>query len=206
MLMFPAALMASNEVANQTIISENSGATGLVNQALANQPIANQPLVNPDVASPLANKMVSVQETLVSAAPALNTQDQLIQVSLSLVAVLVVIYALAWLIKRNRGIQGLTGLPMKTLAVLPMGVKEKIVLIEVGGKQILLGLTAHNINTLASFDEPILVIKDKNPKSFSDRLKDIMSQVKQDNAQEDSHKPFHKEQASSEKINPEKPS
>ncbi len=205
MLMFPAALMASNDVASKKIISGHSGPEGLVNQ-----PLTNQPLVNPDVASPLANKMVSVQDTLVSAAPSLNTQDQLIQVSLSLVAVLAVIYALAWFIKRNRGIQGLTGLPMKTLAVLPMGVKEKIVLIEVGGKQLLLGLTAHNINTLASFDEPILVIKDKNPKSFSDRLKDIMSQVKQDNAQEDSHKPFHKafhkERASSEKNTQEKPS
>ncbi len=184
MLMFPAAFLASNEVANKNVkhvVNEPSGTEGLMKQGLANQPLINQ-----DAASPLADKMLSVQETLVTAAPAMDTQDQLIQVSLSLVAVLAVIYALAWLMKRNRGIQGLTGLPMKTLAVLPMGVKEKIVLIEVGGKQILLGLTAHNINTLATFDEPILVIKDKNPKSFSDRLKDIMSQVQQDNTQPNS--------------------
>ncbi len=206
--MFPAALMASNEVANQKVphvVSGQSGTEGLVNQDLATPSLINPPLINQDVASPLVNKMISVQETLVSAPPVMNTQDQLIQVSLSLVAVLAVIYALAWFIKRNRGIQGLTGLPMKTLAVLPMGVKEKIVLIEVGGKQLLLGLTAHNINTLASFDEPILLIKDKNPKSFSDRLKDIMSQVKQDNAQACSQKEGLEKKASSENINPEKP-
>jgi len=116
-----------------------------------------------------------------AAPPLPSSQDQLIQVTLSLIAVLAVIYAVAWLIKRNRGVQGLSGLPMKTLAVLPMGVKEKIVLIEVGGKQILLGMTAHNINALATFDEPVLVIKEKHTKGFADRLKEIMSQVKQDN-------------------------
>jgi flagellar protein FliO/FliZ len=181
MLMFPAAFLASNDVVRQKtneVVSEPLGTEGLVDQGLA-----KTPLMSTDTISPFVNQELSVQETLATTAPALNTQDQLIQVSLSLVAVLIVIYALAWLIKRNRGVQGLASLPIKTLAVLPMGVKEKIVLIEVGGKQILLGLTAHNINTLASFDEPILVIKDKDPKSFSDRFKDIMTQVKQDSAQ-----------------------
>jgi len=129
----------------------------------------------------VATKATAVQEAVMNAPPLPSSQDQLIQVTLSLIAVLAVIYAVAWLIKRNRGVQGLSGLPMKTLAVLPMGVKEKIVLIEVGGKQILLGMTAHNINALATFDEPVLVIKEKNTKGFADRLKEIMSQVKQDN-------------------------
>ncbi len=152
MLMFSGALLASKEVAS-TEVTGNA----------------------------LATKATALQEAVMSAPPLASSQDQLIQVTLSLIAVLAVIYAVAWLIKRNRGVQGLTGLPMKTLAVLPMGVKEKIVLIEVGGKQILLGMTAHNINALATFDEPVLVIKEKNSKGFADRFKEIMSQVKQDN-------------------------
>ncbi|MEH6346607.1 MAG: flagellar biosynthetic protein FliO [Bermanella sp.] len=105
-----------------------------------------------------------------------NSEDQIIQVTLALSAILILIYAIAWFVKRYRGVQGLTGLPLKTLAVMPMGVKEKIVLIEVGGKQILLGLTAHNINTLATFDEPILQTEKAKSNNFSDRLKEIMSQ------------------------------
>ena len=66
-----------------------------------------------------------------------NSQDQLIQVTLALAAVLVLIYALAWFIKRSRGLQGMSQLHIKTVAVMPMGVKEKIVLIEIAGKQIL---------------------------------------------------------------------
>ena len=140
-----------------------------------------------EVANQALATTATVQDSVMAVPPLASSEDQLIQVSLSLVVVLAVIYAVAWLVKRNRGIQGLTGLPMKTLAVLPMGVKEKIILIEVGGKQILLGMTAHNINTLASFDEPILVIKDKNPKGFAERLKEIMSQVKQDNLVAEGH-------------------
>ncbi len=109
-----------------------------------------------------------------------SSEEQLLQVSIALVVVLAVIYSVAWIIKRNRGIQGLTGLPIKTLAVLPMGVKEKIILIEVGGKQILLGMTTHNINTLASFDEPIVEASGADKISFSDPLKDMMIQAKKD--------------------------
>ncbi len=107
-----------------------------------------------------------------------NSQDQLIQVTLALAAVLVLIYALAWFIKRSRGLQGMSQLHIKTVAVMPMGVKEKIVLIEIAGKQILLGMTAQNINTLASFDEPIIDTANKQSatKSFSERLKEILSQ------------------------------
>ena len=157
MLMFSGALLASKEVASKELVSNEIAGNGL------------------------ATKASAVQEAVMTAPPLASSQDQLIQVTLSLFAVLAVIYAVAWLIKRNRGVQGLSGLPMKTLAVLPMGVKEKIVLIEVGGKQILLGMTTHNINALATFDEPVLVIKEKNSKGFADRLKEIMSQVKQDN-------------------------
>ncbi len=86
------------------------------------------------------------------------------------------IYGAAWLVKRNKGFSPSAGIPMKTLSVLPMGVKEKIVLIEVGGKQILLGMTPHQINTLATFDEPIIDTTLQNDKPFSVRLKEMLNQ------------------------------
>ncbi len=124
-------------------------------------------------AQALASVPVAAASALPS--PALpSSSEQLVQVSLALIAVLFVIYAIAWLLKRNNSLNGLVNLPMKTVAALPMGTKEKIVLIEVGGKQILLGLTAHNINTLATFDEPIIDTTLKSHKPFSSRLKEMM--------------------------------
>ena len=81
---------------------------------------------------------------------------------------------------------------MKTLGVLPMGVKEKIILVEVGGKQILLGMTASNINTLATFDEPIVEEKSNNVGSFSQKLKDILQQQ---NKNSDTKKVSHEDNA-----------
>lgn len=116
-----------------------------------------------------------------SATPIVNpavpsSQDQLIQVSLALVVVLALIYAVAWFVKRKQGLNGYSQIPMKTLGVLPMGIKEKIILIEVGDKQILLGMTPHTINTLATFDEPILTYKEKDSESFAHKLKNILAQ------------------------------
>ncbi len=174
MLLLSAALLAGKELAGNTLASAEL--------AIKNQ--VNNIAVNPLLSDQVTSNVSAVKNAVISAPPLASSGDQLIQVSLSLMAVLAVIYAVAWFIKRNRGIQGITGLPMKTLAVLPMGVKEKIILIEVGGKQILLGMTAHNINNLATFDEPILVLKDKHTKGFAERLKEIMSQVKQDNTRD----------------------
>lgn len=121
--------------------------------------------------------LAAAQAAPVLASPGIpNSQDQLIEVSIALAMVVALIYAIAWFIKRKQGVHGLSNIPMKTLGVLPMGVKEKIILVEVGEKQILLGMTASSINTLATFDEPIVEEKHPSVSSFSQKLKDILSQ------------------------------
>ena len=104
-----------------------------------------------------------------------NSQDQLIEVTLALIAIIVLIYGIAWIIKRNRGLVPSAGVPMKTLGVLPMGVKEKIILVEVGDKQLLLGMTQQSINTLATFDDPIIDSSASKDVPFATRLKEILN-------------------------------
>jgi flagellar protein FliO/FliZ len=119
-----------------------------------------------------------------------DTSDQIIDVTLALALVVGLIYGAAWLFKRSKGLSQSTGIPMRTLSVLPMGVKEKIVLVEVGGKQILLGMTPHQINTLATFDEPIVDTSLQNDKPFSSRLKEML---KKDSLQVQGHERGAKE-------------
>ncbi len=123
-----------------------------------------------------AQALAQAESVPALAAPMTSSQDQLIQVCLALMAVLALIYALAWFVKRKQGVHGMGNLAMKTVAVLPMGVKEKIILVEVGGKQILLGMTPSNINTLATFDEPIISTQAQSSVSFAQKLKDILHQ------------------------------
>lgn len=72
-----------------------------------------------------------------------------------LVFILAIIFALAWFVKRVGQGGVLANNTLKIAAALPLGTRERLVLVDVGGKQLLLGMTPHTINTLHVFDEPI---------------------------------------------------
>ncbi|MFZ5605241.1 MAG: flagellar biosynthetic protein FliO [Pseudomonadota bacterium] len=74
------------------------------------------------------------------------------QMVLGLAAVLAVIFALAWLARRFNlsGVGVTTG--MRVLGALAVGPKEKILMVEVEGKRLLLGVTAHQISLLQTWD------------------------------------------------------
>ncbi len=56
---------------------------------------------------------------------------------------------LSWWLKHTKQHKPLLGTPlMKTIAIMPLGQKEKIVLMELGDTWLILGMTAHSINTL----------------------------------------------------------
>lgn len=80
----------------------------------------------------------------------------LTQVFLGLLLVVGTILALAWLSRRLSGALPGNGKFMKILAVLPLGTREKIVLVEVGGQQLILGVTPGQINTLQVLAQPIV--------------------------------------------------
>lgn len=126
-----------------------------------------------DVAASTVQKTVEKGAEVLPHMP--NTSDQIITILFALIAVIAMIYAIAWLAKRKQMVAGTGRLPMKTLAVMSMGVKEKIVLVQVGDQQLLLGLTAHSINTLATFDEPIMQEGETNSPEFAQRLKQVFS-------------------------------
>ncbi|WP_299774330.1 flagellar biosynthetic protein FliO [uncultured Pseudoteredinibacter sp.] len=97
----------------------------LAEQAAVEQPIANMP----------------------------SASTQLLQVFVALGFVLAIIYALAWFLKRFSNQSSLSASPIKVLNSTSMGTREKLVLAEVNGQQILLGVTAHSINALHSFEQ-----------------------------------------------------
>ena len=83
-----------------------------------------------------------------------NAMDAL-SVSLGLIFILAIIFFLAWLM-RKAGYSNMSGQGnLKIIATLNLGQKEKISLIEVGEQQLLVGITATQINTLHVLDEPL---------------------------------------------------
>lgn len=100
----------------------------------------------------------------------------MVQVLLGLLFVIGLVFALAWLLKRV-GQGSLVGSrQMKIVASLPLGTRERLALVEVGGQHILLGITPTSINTLHVFDEPVdLDSSGEDGSDFANKLKDILS-------------------------------
>jgi flagellar protein FliO/FliZ len=92
-----------------------------------------------------------------------------------LLFVVAVIFAAAWALRRY-GATGLTGgQHMKVLSVLPVGPREKVVLVDVAGKQMLLGVTPNNVNQLHYFDRPIVDSEAIKSSEFANKMKQFLN-------------------------------
>ncbi|MBF7072379.1 flagellar biosynthetic protein FliO [Glaciecola sp. MH2013] len=84
----------------------------------------------------------------------LQNPTSILSIFLSLLLVIAIIFAFAFIARRFNVTQAGNG-QMKVVASMSAGAKEKIMVIDVGGEQFLLGVTAHNINQLGKLDKPL---------------------------------------------------
>ena len=94
-----------------------------------------------------------------SATTAPKTQSSVaaLQVVLGLVVVVVAIFLLAWLVKRVAP-GNLTGNKhMRVISYLMLSNREKAVLVQVGDKQLLIGVAPGRVSTLCEFEQPVVV-------------------------------------------------
>ncbi|MGL4612957.1 MAG: flagellar biosynthetic protein FliO [Shewanella sp.] len=83
-----------------------------------------------------------------------------------LLLVLLLIFALAYLLRRLNLVPTHHN-ALKTLAVTSLGQKERLVLVQVGGQQYLLGVSAQQVNLIDKLAEPIEI----ESVSFADKLR-----------------------------------
>ncbi|KTD16506.1 flagellar biosynthetic protein FliO [Legionella jordanis] len=97
---------------------------------------------------------------------------ELIRVMAGLLLVVGVIVFLSWLLKRLNRVNFGSSNAFKVIASMNLGTREKIMLLNVGKRYLLLGITAGSINTLHDFGEELpsgFLLNDKG--SFSEFLK-----------------------------------
>jgi flagellar protein FliO/FliZ len=103
--------------------------------------------------------------------------SNIIQVTLGLFVVLMIIIGLAWFARRFGNFKSAAYGDLKIIGGLHMGAREKIVLVQVGGKQLLLGVAPGSIRTLHELETPLTDKEedDHQPPRFSDRLASILN-------------------------------
>jgi flagellar protein FliO/FliZ len=85
-----------------------------------------------------------------------SSTSGLLRVVVALLIVLAAVLAAARFTKRVRGFSGGANAGLEVLGQLPLGARERAVLIRVGERQLLIGVAPGNVRTLHVFDEPLL--------------------------------------------------
>lgn len=116
------------------------------------------------------------QDVATPSLPAPVGSGDILSVGASLILVIAAIVLCGWLYSRSQGLRIRSGGIINIIATQPLGPKERILLIEIADKQLVVGMTASQVSTLHVFDEPVL----KRPPNshdrgnFADRLKTIL--------------------------------
>ena len=120
--------------------------------------------------------------TPIAAAPVIGSGigGQLTQLVLGLLLVLGLIFALAWLLRRVQQAGPRQGQVIELISSRALGARDRLVLVQVGNEQILLGLTPGRITPLHVLKEPVQVPGPAQPvtSEFAKRLMDVLGQQK----------------------------
>ncbi len=96
------------------------------------------------------------------------------QLTLGMVAVLGLMLGLAWILKRTGKFQMAAGGSLKILGGLSMGTRERVVLLQVGETQLLVGVAPGRVQTLHVLDQPLQAQDQPAGGGFADQLGRMM--------------------------------
>ena len=86
----------------------------------------------------------------------LTSMNNLLQVTLGLFIVLALILATAWVVRRSGAARGLMNGQLRVLGALSMGQRERVVLVQVGETQLLVGVAPGQVRMLHVLDKPVV--------------------------------------------------
>ena len=99
----------------------------------------------------------------------------ILNLGISVVIIVGVVVGLGWLYSRVRINGGAGSNAITILASRGLGPKERLFIVEAGNKQLLVGMTASSIQTLHTFDRPVVADEVvRNERGFADRLRSVI--------------------------------
>lgn len=131
------------------------------------------------IAESVAGQAVGKATEEAKIAATVQPSDYFLQILLSLILILLIIFFAAWLLKRYAHVNGAVNGQLKVLGGLSLGQREKVVLLQVGEEQIVIGVTPTQITTLHTLSKPIEVEEQGVASSrFSARLQEALQASK----------------------------
>lgn len=104
--------------------------------------------------------------------PGVVGPDEILNMGASLVLIIVGIVVVGWLYSRAKRMHSCNGEVIHVLATQQLGPKERVLLVEIAGKQLVLGMTASQIQTLHVLEQPLVSERRASlPAGFAERLR-----------------------------------
>ncbi len=105
---------------------------------------------------------------------------EILTMGTSLMLIIVAIVVVGWLYSRAQGLRSHNGEVIHVLATQPLGPKERVLLVEVAGQQLILGMTSSQIQTLHVLEQPLVNEKRASlPLGFAERLRTAIKGARQ---------------------------
>lgn len=119
--------------------------------------IASETPLNPPSAGPSQSTEPGAPNTVqaLKQKPGVDVAGNIVQLIMGLLIVLVLIFVFAWLGKNYGGFRSSAGGAVKVVATMSMGTREKLVVVQVGEEQLLIGVSPGGISTLHVLPVPI---------------------------------------------------
>lgn len=118
------------------------------------------------------------QEAVPAVSPSsLFTGDYLLQVIGSFVVVILLLVGVLVLLRRFNGVSSQMSGNMRVVSSVGVGQRERVVLLQVGEEQILVGVGPGNVRKIHAFDEPVVEPSASATPSFSDVWKVAMGKT-----------------------------
>lgn len=118
---------------------------------------------------------LAAQNLALGSAAGTDVGQQLIQVLTSLGVVLALVILLAWLVKRLSGSRTIQTRELRLIGGISLGAKERIVLIQVGDQQLLVGVAPGRLQTLHVLDQP-LTSEEGTTHGFTQKMSELLDQ------------------------------
>ena len=121
---------------------------------------------------------ISEAATVPASAPDLFSASYVFQVIGSLLLVFGCIVGLLYLLKRVNGFSSVGTSPLRVLGSVRVGTREKVVLLQAGEQQLLVGVATGGVRTLHVFEQPVVLSEQQGARDFSTLLGKALGQGK----------------------------
>ncbi len=125
--------------------------------------------------SPLLLADAEVPPRTLGSATQTSLTAQIMQLGLGLLLVVGLIFLLGFILRRVGPMAGIGSQQIRVISSLPLGTRDRLLLVDVAGTQMLLGASAGRINTLHVFDEPVASLEEARQQSdFARKMQSLL--------------------------------